>query len=129
MGSLYSKKMEFEKALELYNAAISIDPTYTKAMFNKALTLANMGRWEETKKIMEILISHEKPSWEYYNLLGFALLKQNDPVEALNYFRKALQLSPTNSYALFTHRGLPEHNGSSLPSQLVFTSVSSDISR
>ena len=95
---IYSQKMEFEKALELFDAAISIDPSYTKAMYNKALTLANMGRWEETKNIMEILISHEKPSWEYCSLLGFALLKQNEPAEALNYFRKALQLSPTNSY-------------------------------
>ena len=98
MGSLYSRKMEFEKALGLYDAAISIDPSHTRAMFNKALTLANMGRWEETKNIMEILIPYKKPSWEYCNLLGFALLKQNDPVEALNYFRKALQLSPTKSF-------------------------------
>lgn len=98
MGSLYSKKMEFEKALELYDAAISVDPSYTKAMYNKALTLANMGRWEETNNIMKILVPHEKSSWEYCSLLGFAMLKQNDPVEALNYFRKALHLSPTNSY-------------------------------
>ncbi len=104
MGSLYLKKMEFEKALELFDAALSIVPTYTMALFNRAFTLANMGRWEETKKIIEIMISYEKPSWKYYNLMGFTLLKLNDPVEALNYFRKALQLSPTNPL-LFLHIG------------------------
>jgi protein O-mannosyl-transferase len=98
LGNIYSKKMEFEKALELYNAAISISPSHPTTMYKKALTLAEMGRWEETKNIMENLISHEIPSWENCSLLGSALLKQNEPAEALNYFRKALKLSPTNSY-------------------------------
>jgi len=97
-GIIYSQKMEYEKALKLFDKAISIDPSNTKSMYNKALALAKMGRWEETKNIMETLLSHERPSWEYCSLFGSALLKQNDPVEALNYFRKALQLSPTNSY-------------------------------
>ena len=98
VGNIYSRKMEFEKALELYDTAISVDPSFHLAMYNKALVLANMGRWEETKNIMENLMSHEKSTWEYCSLFGFALWKRNDPVEALNYFRKALQLSPTNSY-------------------------------
>ena len=104
MASLYSRKMEFEKALALYDTAISIDPSFTMAMFNKALTLANMRRWEETKNIIVFLIALEKPSWEYCNLLGIALLKQNNPLDALNYFRKALQLAPTKSF-LYLHIG------------------------
>jgi tetratricopeptide (TPR) repeat protein len=97
-GNIYSIRMDFEKALGLYDRAISINPTHPKTMYNKALTLADMGRWEETKNIMNLLISNEIPSWENYNLLGMALLKLNDPADALNYFRKALQISPGNVY-------------------------------
>ena len=105
LGSIYSLKMKFEKALELYDIAISINPSHPKTLnnkawtlYNKAWTLAEMGRWDETENIMKLLISHEIPSWENYSLLGSALLKQNDPAEALNYFGKALQLSPFNAY-------------------------------
>lgn len=98
LGSIYSQKMEYEKALELFERAFSINPSDLTTMYQKALTLAKMGRWEETKNIMEYIISHEFPSWENYSLLGYAFLKQNDPAEALNYFRKSLQIFPTNSY-------------------------------
>ncbi len=98
-GIIFSKKKEFEKALGLYDAAISINPFHRKSMFNKALTLAEMGKWAESKNITELLISHEILSWESYSLLGSNLLRQKNPAEALNYFRKALQLFPSSSYS------------------------------
>ncbi len=46
LGFIYSQKNSPEKAVELFRRALSINPNYTEAQLNLAITLADMGAYE-----------------------------------------------------------------------------------
>ena len=96
MANIHAVQQNYEKALVLYDRSIALDPLYIMALYDKARMLATMGRWDQAKATMTILISKRKTVWNELNLMGFILLKQDSPQDALEYFRKANQLSPQN---------------------------------
>lgn len=96
MAGIYAAQQNYEKALVLYDRSIATDPTYTKALYDKAQILTTLGEWDQAKEIMVSLISMGKPIWNDLNLMGFILMKQGLTEDALEYFRNANKLSPQN---------------------------------
>lgn len=96
MARIYSAVQNHKKALELYDHSISTDPANIQALYDKAQLFTTLGKWDQAKEIMEFLNTKGKPIWNDLNLMGFILLKQGLPEDALEYFRKANKLSPQN---------------------------------
>jgi tetratricopeptide (TPR) repeat protein len=96
MAGIYAARQNYEKALVLYDRSIATDPAYNKALYDKARVLTTLGKWDQTEEIMVSLLSKEKTTWNDLNLMGFILLKQCLAEDALEYFRKANNLSPQN---------------------------------
>ncbi len=63
LGNAYEMKSEHSNALAAFDKALSIDPVYGKAMYGKAVSLRNMGKFEEAvtmaNTILEIYDSEE----------------------------------------------------------------------
>ena len=100
MAGIHAAHQNYEKAIVLYDRSIAVDPLYLKALNDKAKVLTTLGKWDQAKEIMFFLFSKGNSTWDDFNLTGFLLMKQNSPEEALEYFRKANQMSPWNPMVL-----------------------------
>ena len=100
MANIHAVQQNYEKALVLYDRSIATDPLYIKALYDKTQSLTALEKWDQAKEIMVFLISKENIPWNEFNMMGFILLKQDSPKDALEYFRKANQLSPQNPLVL-----------------------------
>jgi len=96
MARIYSIKQDYEKSLVLYDQSFSQNPDDLEPMFNKARLLITMGRWEDARQVVDILLKQKHIPWDDLNLMGLILLKQNDPAQALDYFRRAHKRSPNH---------------------------------
>jgi protein O-mannosyl-transferase len=96
MARIYSIKQDYEKTLLLYDQCFSLNPNDLQPMFNKAKLLFTMGRREDAKRIVDMLLEQKHIPWDDLNLMGLILLKENDPEQALEYFRRALNRYPHN---------------------------------
>jgi protein O-mannosyl-transferase len=105
MARIYAAIQDYEKSLALYDQALSADPSNIQTMYDKALVLATTGKWNQAKETMDSLLSREKITWNDLNLMGFILLRQNAPEDALRYFRQANKLSPHNP-KIYIHIGV-----------------------
>jgi protein O-mannosyl-transferase len=94
MARIYAIKQDYEKSMALYDQSFSESPNDLQPMFHKARLLITMGRWEDAKQIVEMLLKQKHIPWDDYNLMGLILLKENDPEQALDYFSRALNRSP-----------------------------------
>ncbi|MFH0997702.1 MAG: hypothetical protein V1844_19735 [Pseudomonadota bacterium] len=96
MAGIYANIQDYEKSLALYDQSILTDPSNIQAIYDKAFVLVSIGKWDQAKETMDFLFSKNKISSDDLNLMGFILLKQNAPVEALRYFKQANKLSVDN---------------------------------
>lgn len=96
MARIYSIKEDYEKSLILYDQSFSENSNDLQPMFHKARLLITMGRWDQARQIVEMLIKQKRVLWDDLNLMGLILLKENDPLQALDFFRRALVSSPHN---------------------------------
>lgn len=96
MAQLYIYKHDYDKALSLYDQSFATDPSYSMALYGKAGLLADLGRWREAEKLAQALVSRKVVPWDDLNLMGYILLKLQQPETALTYLRRADRISPQN---------------------------------
>ena len=82
---------DYSGALKEADAALRIKPSYSPAIYNRALYLARMGRVDEAIEAFRGLTSEA----DAYNNLGYVFMKEGDLALARDYLEKAVQLSPT----------------------------------
>jgi tetratricopeptide (TPR) repeat protein len=90
-----------EKAVEMFNKAISLNPKYEKAYFNKGYILAELGKFDKAVETYEKLIAINPNNATYYFNAGTFLYdaweKTRDKSQlekALPYFSNALRTNP-----------------------------------
>jgi tetratricopeptide (TPR) repeat protein len=83
---------EYDKAIELYEAILKIDPDNTFALGNYAYALAKKGRYEDAikirKRLLQIIPNHAN------SLIGLShyMLRLKKPDQAIEYLEKYLNL-------------------------------------
>ena len=102
IGIIYYHRGEYQKSVEAYQKGLEIDPSFFKMRYDLISSLIMMGKWEEGAEEADRLIADKKIfiKPDYFKLKGFILLWQNQPEEALSYFRKALEMEPNNKAVL-----------------------------
>jgi len=102
IGIIYYHRGEYQKAIDTYKQGLEIDPGFLKMRYDLINSLIMMGQWEEGTVEADRLIANKKNYLkpEYFNIKGFILLWQNQPENALVYFRKALEMDPNNPAVL-----------------------------
>lgn len=87
------------EAVALYHKALELDPRCASAHFNLAVIDAKSGSYiDAASHYLQALDA--KPNAETYNGYGYVMVRQKKSAEAIEAFRKALELDPTYLPAL-----------------------------
>ncbi len=94
LSLIYAQKEDYVKALETVEKAIEINKNEIYQN-NKAFYLLNLGKLEEGKKLLDLVLEKNKNSaWAYRNL-GIFYLKSKNFMEANENFLKSDKIDPT----------------------------------
>jgi len=85
---------KFEEAIDLYTQAIKIDPSYSSAYFNRALSYAILNRYDEAIRDIDYVLKMEPDSYDAPYVLGIINEYQHDYEGAKEWYEKALSRNP-----------------------------------
>ena len=94
MAGIYSRKGEYQKAIELLEKALAVAPDYAKGRYDLIQILIKLGRWNSASEHSDDLLSKHAGHEGYLNQKGLILLRQKRYDEAIEYFRKSLAIAP-----------------------------------
>ncbi|RYE00420.1 MAG: tetratricopeptide repeat protein, partial [Sphingobacteriales bacterium] len=99
----------FEEAIASYDSALRYNPFYYTALYEKALTLAEMKRYPEAATLCASLIEHYPDSSNKgaYVLYGTMLDNQGKGTEAVKVYGEGIRKNP-QSYLLYFNRGVTQ---------------------
>ncbi len=107
LGVIHHDRGRFEDAQGCFEEALAINPNYTEAALNLAVTYNDLGRYDEAKKIYKAALSRGEESpgqldpfvkGKIANLhaeVGQAYVDAGMPTDAMQELRKAILLCPT----------------------------------
>jgi len=89
----------YEKALELFDKAIELDPGFTEAYNNIGLTYTEMNEEEKATDAFKKAIELNPDLAATYNNLGYAFYRLGSYLEAIEMYTEAIGRSSNNSSA------------------------------
>ncbi|GAB5545967.1 MAG: tetratricopeptide repeat protein [Sandaracinaceae bacterium] len=107
MGVIHHDRGRFEEAQGCFEESLKINPNYTEAALNLAVTYNDLGRYDEAKKIYKAALSRGEESpgqldpfvkGKIANLhaeVAQAYVDAGMPADAMHELRKAILLCPT----------------------------------
>ncbi len=93
-GNLFEDN-KFDEAIELYSQAINLDPDYSSAYFNRALSYAITNKYDLAERDIEQVMKKEPDSHDAPYIMGIIYESQKDYQGAKEWFNKALEKNPT----------------------------------
>ena len=81
-------------AIEKYDAALKIDPTYVRADYEKGFTLYISGKGKEAIPYLEIVLKSNDYSDDAYDLIGSIYDDSNEPDKAIMYYQMGIKANP-----------------------------------
>ncbi len=112
LGSLLADLDRTDEASEAFTHAIHIAPDHAISHHNLALALMRHERFDEALEACQRAVHHEGNAG-YYNTLGQLFEKKDRPKDALDAYKKAIDLDPTlpmphfNLGLFYVNRGDP----------------------
>ncbi|MGC9129293.1 MAG: AAA family ATPase [Candidatus Micrarchaeia archaeon] len=85
---------KFEEAIELYTQAIKINPKYSSAYFNRALSYAILNRYDEAVRDIDYVMRLEPDSYDAPYVMGIISEYQHDYKGAEEWYQKSLSKNP-----------------------------------
>ena len=99
LAGIYFATEEFTTSLEFYDLTLEISPEYRDALLGKAISLAYLGRYEESMKVLDRML--ELGFWllgESHYWLAWNLQALKSGPEALRHVDEAKGRLPTNTH-------------------------------
>lgn len=90
LGSVAEKAKQYDRSIAGYTMAMELDPTYTKAHYNLALTYMAAKRYQEAADTFAKLVEVEGPSYRAYYSQGLSYYYLGKYDEALEAYDLAL---------------------------------------
>jgi tetratricopeptide (TPR) repeat protein len=90
---------KIQEALDAYNKAIEIDPTFALAWFSKGTLLGKQGKYDEAVACFDKAVLYDPTHFESWNNKGIVLYYQGKYKDAVACFDKALEINPGYSQA------------------------------
>lgn len=101
----------FDKAVERFNTAVIVEPTFSPAWHGLAGSEFNMGNFNEAREHWTRALVWKPDYVEAKVSLGYMSLQQRDFAEAEKMINSALSLAPSNSTALVNRADLNLRTG------------------
>jgi type IV pilus biogenesis/stability protein PilW len=96
LGVQFYNEREIPKAIQAYQRAIELDPSYIEAYNNLGIIYQELGDFENALKVYQKAIEINPRYEKAYNNLGILFYLQDRYEEALESFQKALAINPNN---------------------------------
>ena len=93
------KKCRWKESLEAAEQGLANDPEHIGCINSRAEALVKLGRNIEANAALSSALQRSPEDAYSHANLGWSLLEQNKPDQALNHFREALRLEPSLEYA------------------------------
>jgi SpoVK/Ycf46/Vps4 family AAA+-type ATPase len=106
---------KFDEAIELYTQAIKIDPNYSNAYFNRALSYAILNRYDEAIRDIDYVLRIEPDSYDAPYVMGIISEYQHDYEGAKEWYQKALSKNPNYEPAKIRLKQLEEKMTGPIP--------------
>ncbi|GBO54838.1 hypothetical protein APA_2889 [Pseudanabaena sp. lw0831] len=101
----YSDNVDtLEKAINLYNQAIELNPSLLPALFWRGSVLDDLGRYDEAIGSYDTALEVEPENAQVWYFRGIALYNSSKVEEAMSSYDKALQINP-NYHKVWYCRG------------------------
>jgi len=104
-GNTAYEKGDYEKAIEAYNTAIILNPTFSEAYFNRGLCHYNLKNFDKAIADYAKSADLDPKNPVIYNNRGDAYYRKQDFVSAIKDYDRALAINPKYLKA-FYNRGL-----------------------
>lgn len=99
-GNLRSDNGDPVKAIDHYDHALRLDPSFTEAQYNRALALHRLGRLDEALDAFDALAQAVPGQAKVHGARGAVLVALERPHAAIKAFDRALAIDPTLKVAL-----------------------------
>ena len=99
-GSLLQEQGEFLKSHQLFEQAFELDPKSPVAAFNVASGHYKMGNEEKAMELFSHIIANDPYYPSAYNLVGDILTNRGRLDEAINMYKRALDIDGINQHAV-----------------------------
>jgi len=90
---------EWSAALEAADQGLTIDPEHTGCVNLRAVALTHLGRRADAASVVAGALERDPDDALTHANQGWTYLHNNDPKRAMDHFREALRLDPTNEWA------------------------------
>ncbi|HEY5254154.1 MAG TPA: tetratricopeptide repeat protein, partial [Acidobacteriaceae bacterium] len=99
LGVAYMNQQNFNRAEELFAAAVEKDPTLLIAQLNQGIALLNSQQLPQASAVLRKVIAQDpKNTAAWYNL-GLVARKNGNTTETIEDFKQAVALDPSNADA------------------------------
>lgn len=98
-GLYFSYAGEKAKAISFFDQCLATDYSFMPGYLEKAIALYDLGKYEESVKVLDKAVTLQNNFDEGYYWRGRCLEKLNKPAEAIEEYRTALMYSPDYSEA------------------------------
>jgi tetratricopeptide (TPR) repeat protein len=99
LASIRGHQNRWADCLDSADAGLAIDAEHQGCTNLRALALTQLGRKDEASATIADALQRSPENSMTHANQGWALLHRNDPQKALEHFREALRLDPTNDWA------------------------------
>lgn len=93
------KQKKYDEAIEHYNRAIQLEPTFARAYYNKGMALSEQNRLSEAIEEFRHVLRFYPRDAEMHCNVGTLLLRHGDVEAAIEEFRTSLRYDPDLSRA------------------------------
>jgi tetratricopeptide (TPR) repeat protein len=99
-GNAYAFNSDYEQAIVAYDTALTIQPSLPEGLYNKGLTLYELGRYEKAIQAYDAALAIKSDYPEALYNKGLALSNLGRYEEAIAAYDAALEIKPDNHKAL-----------------------------
>lgn len=94
LGNTYRKVGDLKRAIDAYNTALDIDPTYAEIHNNLGLTYMDVGDYNRAEKELLTALRYGTSNASAYENLGLVYATRGEYDRAITYYRKVMQMKP-----------------------------------
>ena len=97
LGSVYTRRKEYQRAIQEYNTAIQLDPGYGDAYHNLADLYVNIGEFNKAIPLLDKALQLNPRLWQSHWDLALIYYKSGMLDKAKEEFKRVISLDPQNA--------------------------------
>jgi tetratricopeptide (TPR) repeat protein len=97
IGNEHSRKRDWTKAIQFYEQALSVDPSYVPIYYNLGLAYGYIPDYRKAKVLLKKALELDSNDAKAHLALGFIYYDSGDPEKAKCHLESYLKLEPTSS--------------------------------